>query len=303
MAGPHEVIAVVTQPERRSGRGRKVKAPPVASHAAENDLPVLQPEKVGAPASITALERFDADIGVVVAFGQFLTRRVRELPRSGYLINAHASLLPRHRGAAPIAHAILSGDRETGVSIMRVEKEMDAGPVALVRKTEVRPQDDAGSLGERLAALAADGVAEALDRAAAGQIQWTEQDEGLATSAPKLSADDAELHFDRDAVEIELRVRALAPKPGAFTWLQGERLRILGAEAKRGSLSGATTEPGSVHIDECGDVRVTAATGWLRLTRVQRAGGVAQGVDSFQRGRGLKSGDRLGPSAAPEPTR
>ncbi len=257
---------------------------------------MLQPEKVGSVESLAVLDRFEADLGVVVAFGQFLTRRVRELPRCGYLINAHASLLPRHRGAAPIAYAILAGDRETGVSIMRVEKEMDAGPVAHVCRTSIEPEDDAGTLGRRLAALAADGVANAVDRIAEGRIEWTEQDHALATMAPKLTADDAALRFDEDADAVARRVRAMAPKPGAFCWWNGERLRILGAVvAKGGAVGGA--DPGRVRVVE-GRALVRTADGWLELTRVQRAGGVAQAVDAFQRGRGFCDGDRL--AAAPE---
>ncbi len=292
VAGTHEVVAAVTQPERRRGRGRKSAPPPVAACAGAHGIPVLQPEKVGAPESVSALEALDADIGVVVAFGQFLTRRVRELPRCGYLINAHASLLPRHRGAAPIAYALLSGDTRSGVSIMRVEKEMDAGPVALVRETPIAPDDDAGSLGERLAALAADGVAEALELVVAGRVTWTEQDHALATEAPKVGAEDTALRFDEPALLMERRVRAFAPSPGAHTAWRGERLRILGACAE----GGPTERPGLVRIDADG-VRVATARGWLRLLRLQRAGAKVLDIEAFQHGRGFVDGEILG---APE---
>ncbi len=285
----------MTQPDRRSGRGRKLAPPPVAACAQSHDIPVLQPEKVGATESLAALDEVGADLGVVVAFGQFLTRRVRELPRCGYLINAHASLLPRHRGAAPIQYAILSGDAESGVSIMRVEKEMDAGPVALVRKTAIRDDDDAASLSERLADLAAEGVAAAVDAIAGGDIQWTEQDERAATLAPKLRPADAALRFEHSAREMVLQVRAMAPRPGAFAEWDGERLRILrAAEVAPGRF--APAPGGTVHLAD-GSVFVAAGDGWVELTRVQRAGGVAQDIEAFQRGRGLRDGERL---ASPE---
>jgi len=150
LAGPHDVVAVVSQPDRPRGRGRALQASPVSELALARDRPLLRPERVGE--AIEALAAHAPDLGVVVAFGQFLPRRVRELPRLGYCINGHASLLPRWRGAAPMQHAILAGDARTGVSIMRVEKEMDAGAVALVRRTEIREQENTAELTERLAA-------------------------------------------------------------------------------------------------------------------------------------------------------
>jgi methionyl-tRNA formyltransferase len=291
LAGPHEVAAVVTQPDRPRGRGRQTSASPVAEVAARAGAPVLKPERVGAPETIAALEGFGADLGIVVAFGQFLPKRVRELPRLGHLINAHASLLPRHRGAAPIARAILAGDDHTGISVMRVDREMDAGPTAVVRATPIGPDESAGELEARLALLAADAIAEAVDLEAAGAVTWIEQDASQATVAPKLGPDDARLDWKEPAAALALRVRAMAPKPGAFTEVAGERLRILAARALAAA---AGDPPGTVRIGGDAPLRVATGAGWLAPTRLQRAGGKPLDVASFLRGSALEDGARLG---------
>ena len=146
LAGPHRVAGVVSQPDRPRGRGRKLSPSPVAERALAAGVPLLRPERVGDAGVVAALRELAPDLGVVVAFGQFLPKTIRELPRLGYGINAHASLLPRHRGAAPIAHAILAGDAETGISVMRVEREMDAGAVCLVKRTPIGADETTGGL-------------------------------------------------------------------------------------------------------------------------------------------------------------
>jgi methionyl-tRNA formyltransferase len=291
LAGPHAVAAVVTQPDRERGRGRQVSASPVAETALRAGVPVLRPERVGDVASVEALRAFAADLGVVVAFGQFLPRSVRSLPRLGYLVNAHASLLPRHRGAAPIAHAILAGDAETGVSVMRIEREMDAGPVALVRATPIGATETAGELETRLAAIAADAIAAAVQLAAAGGIEWRAQDASRATLAPKLGPDDARLDWHETAVALARRVRAMAPRPGAFTTWKGERLRILQADAIAAAVADA---PGCVRLGGVAPLCVGTGGGWLAPRLLQRAGGRPLDVDAFLRGRPFEPGARLG---------
>jgi methionyl-tRNA formyltransferase len=293
LEGPHRVVAAVSQPDRPRGRGRRRSPGPVARLALAAGVPLLRPERVGDAEISAELARFAPDLGVVVAFGQFLPKRVRELPARGYLINAHASLLPRHRGAAPIAHAILAGDAETGVSIMRVEREMDAGPVCLVKRTPIAPDETAGALEERLAGLAAEAVSEALDAIAAGRARFAPQDAALATFAPKLAAGDAALDFARPAEELARRVRALAPRPGAAASLDGERLRILLARAEPGA---ADRPPGT--LARAGDaLRVATGAGWLRLLRLQRPGGRALDTAEWLRGAVLRGGARLEPPA------
>ncbi len=291
IAGPHRVVAVVTQPDRPRGRGQKVSPSPVAALAAQSDIPVLRPEMVGEAGFAETLRAYEADLGIVVAFGQFLPKRVRELPRCGQLINAHASLLPRHRGAAPIAHAILAGDLETGVSVMRVEREMDAGPSAIVRRTPIGADETTGELTERLAAIAADAIAEAVDLVAQDRIVWTPQDDARATLAPKLGAADALLDWRDAAVAVARRVRAMAPRPGAFTTLQNERLRILAATALATHCADA---PGTVRIGGDAALRIATGDGWLAPRVLQRAGGKPLDVDAFLRGHPLVDGTRVG---------
>jgi methionyl-tRNA formyltransferase len=291
-ASRHEVVLAISQPDRPRGRGRKRSASPVSRAAEEQRIELLRVERVGEPACIEALRASDADLGVVVAFGQFLPKPVREFPRLGFLINAHASLLPRHRGAAPIAHAILCGDRFTGISVMRVEREMDAGPVMLIRETAIDPDENAGQLADRLGDLAADACVEALDQIATGAAQWREQDAELATVAPKLGREDARLDWSQDAESLARRVRAMAPSPGAFSSLDGEPLRILAARAQPGNATGH--RPGSVRRDGPEPLRIATGDGWLVPATVQRAGGRALAIEEFLRGRSIPEGKLLG---------
>jgi methionyl-tRNA formyltransferase len=288
------VVAVVSQPDRGRGRGRKASPSPVSQLALRRGVPLLRPERVGAPEVVEALRAASPDLGVVVAFGQFLPRRIRELPSLGYLVNAHASLLPRHRGAAPIARAILAGDARTGVSVMRVEREMDAGPVALVRELAIGPEESAGELEERMAALAAEAIAEAVDRIAAGRVTWTEQDHAHATHAPKLEKREAELDWREDAASLARRVRAFAPRPGAATTLDGQPLRILAARALPAEPGEELPAPGTALCGGAHALRIATGEGWLVPLRLQRAGGKVLDADAFLRGRPVADGTRLG---------
>ena len=291
MDGPHTVTIVVSQPDRPRGRGRKTSPSPVAQVAEKAGIPLLRPERVGDPDCIAALEAHTPDLGVVVAFGQFIPKRARELPRLGYLINAHASLLPRHRGAAPIAHAILAGDSTTGVSVMRVERQIDAGPVALVRETPIGEDEEAGSLMERLGRLAADAIADTTLEVAAGTVVWTDQDPARATLAPKIDKRDARLDFRLEASFLVRQIRALAPSPGAVTTLEEESLRILAATMRAGS---ATEAPGTLRRDGDGSLQIATGDGWLIPTRIQRPGGKPLDVAAFLRGRPIEEGIVLG---------
>ncbi len=285
------MVAVVTQPDRPRGRGRRLSPSPVGEVAARAGVPLLKPERANDPAFVAELRARAPDLGVVVAYGQFLPRRVREAPGLGYCINAHASLLPRYRGAAPIAHAILAGETETGISVMRVEREMDAGPVAEVVKTPIGPEENAGELGARLAALAAHAIARTLDAIARGDVCFTPQDPAPASFAPKLEAADAELDWRQPAQDLARRVRAFAPRPGAATRLDGVRLRILAAGVLEAEVALA---PGAVCALDRSAVRVATGRGWLVPRVLQRAGARALDVESFLRGHPILDGTRLG---------
>lgn len=302
------MVCAVSQPDRGRGRGRKRTPSPVSARALEACVPLLRPERVGEGEAIDELARHAPDMGVVVAFGQFLPKRVRELPRLGYMINAHASLLPRHRGASPIQSAILAGDERTGISVMRVEKQMDAGAVALVRETEIGPRENAAELGDRLAQLAADAILEALDQIGEGTVHWTEQDPRRVTIAPRLSKRDGHLDWRDTTACLVRRIHALAPKPGAFTELPlradrpagdgqtGEPLRILRAEpAETGRF--APAEPGTLSLGPPGDppaLAIATGDGFLVPLEVQRSGGRAMETAAFLRGYALEAGERFG---------
>ncbi len=290
------MVAVVSQPDRGRGRGRRSSASPVARLALEAEVPLLRPERVGEPEVAEALRAQRPDLGVVVAFGQFLPRRIRELPRLGYLVNGHASLLPRWRGAAPVQHALLAGDEETGCCAMRVEREMDAGAVAGVAKLRILPDEDAGGLAARLSELTAELLARVVDEIAEGRAQWTPQEEEGVTLAPKIERADAQLDFRHPAADLVRRVRAMAPSPGAFTHQETGPLRVLAARTLPGPVGDA---PGTVRVGGEAPLRIATADGWLCPLRLQRAGGRPLAVEEFQRGRGLRDGERLGNQPRP----
>jgi methionyl-tRNA formyltransferase len=291
LASGHAVVGVVSQPDRPRGRGRRLLPSPVSQVALREQLPLLRPERVGAPEVEAELRRLAPELGVVVAFGQFLPKGVRTLPRLGYLINGHASLLPRLRGAAPIPRAILAGQPRTGVSVMRVEREMDAGPVALARELEIGAEENAGELALRLASLTAEAIAEVIEQIAQGRVRWTPQPEQGATFAPKLTAADAWLDFREPAAALVRRVRALAPTPGASTRLDGDTLRILAACADPSRVDAA---PGTARAVAGSPLRIATGEGWLVPLVLQRAGGRALSADAFLRGRRIPDGTRLG---------
>jgi methionyl-tRNA formyltransferase len=295
LAGRHPVVSVVSQPDRPRGRGRKLSPSPVAERALRAGVPLLRPEAVAAPEVEAALRAAAPDLGVVVAFGQFLPKRIRELPRLGYAINGHASLLPRWRGAAPIARAVLAGDAETGISVMRVEREMDAGPVASRVATPIGPGETTGELELRLAGLAADALAAAVEEIALGRLVWTPQPTAGVTFAPKLGREEAQLDFREPARALVRRVCAFAPKPGAFTAFRGEPLRILRAEAQPGAVD---RSPGRVARGSDPLLRIATGDGWLVPRVLQRAGGRALATPDFLRGCDLADGIVLGSEAA-----
>jgi methionyl-tRNA formyltransferase len=290
IASRFDVVGVVSQPDRRRGRGRKVSPSPVAQVALDREIPLLRPERVGDAEVEAELRALAPDVGVVVAFGQFIPKKIRELPSCGYLINAHASLLPKYRGAAPIAFAILAGETHTGISVMRVDREMDTGPVALMRKLEIQPGENTGELSERLSLLAADAILEAVIQIDEDRLGWSEQDHSQASFATKLGRDDAELDWNRSARELACRIHALAPKPGAFSLLDGDPLRILAAHCEDVPCD---LEPGTIERPGPSQMRIATGAGWLVPVRIQRAGGKALDVEAFLRGMSIEAGTRL----------
>jgi methionyl-tRNA formyltransferase len=272
------VVAVITQPDRPAGRGHGTTAPPVKIAALERGLTVLQPENVSAPESLEALRALAPDVAVVAAYGQILRQRFLDLPARG-CVNVHASLLPRHRGASPIAAAILAGDEVSGVTLMEVVRALDAGPMIARVEEKILDTDTTGTLERRISLAGGRLITESLLPWYEGALPAVPQDESLVTYAPQLRREDARLDWSLAAVELWRRVRAYNPWPVAFTTWRGEELRVLEALP----LTGHGTSGTVVGVGEDGPV-VQCGEGRLALRTVQRAGKKAQSGVEFARG-------------------
>jgi methionyl-tRNA formyltransferase len=285
------VVGAVCQPDRPRGRRLAVEPPAVKTLAREHGLPVLQPERVRDPAFLDALRELAPDLVVVAAYGRILPRTILDLPPHG-CINVHASILPRHRGAAPIAHAIMAGDLVTGVSIMAMTEEMDAGDVLLVRETPVGADDTTGTLTARLASLGGDAIGAAIDGLRAGTLCATPQPAEGVTFAPRIEREHARLVWARPAAELERLVRAMQPAPAAFTTLGGRIVKVHRAALTPGAVEPAT--PGTVIAATPDGIDVATGRGALRLLDVQREGKRRLGAAAFLAGHPVPPGTCLG---------
>lgn len=287
----HQVVLVVTQPDRRQGRGRRLSAPPAKEKALELGLPVWQPTTLRSPDAVARLRATGADVFVTAAIGLLLPKEVLALPPHGTL-NLHASLLPRWRGAAPVAMAILHGDAETGVTLMQTDEGLDTGPILAQVRCRIRPDDTTATLTERLAHQAAALLIETLPRWLAGEIVPRPQPQEGVTDAERLTKADGRIDWTQSADQIERMVRAYTPWPGAYTRYQGKRLRILQASTR--SEWDGDKRPGTV-IDLAGDpVAVATGQGALALQELQLAGKKAMPIEVFVRGQREFIGSRLG---------
>jgi methionyl-tRNA formyltransferase len=267
VAQNYQVVGVVTQPDRASGRGRELKPPPVKSLALQLNIPIMQPEKLRTPDAMEQLLAWAPDLIVVAAFGQILKKDVLELPRYG-CTNVHASLLPRWRGAAPINAAILAGDEETGVTIMQMDVGLDTGPMLAKKSIRIKPDDTAGSVSQALSTLGADLLIETLPEYLAGNLKPVPQPEDGSTYAPMLTKGDGLLDFTNPAVELERRVRAMNPWPGAWFEWNGNPLKVLHASTVSGEKGLASGSRFTVE----GRPAVMCADGALVLDEVQPSG-------------------------------
>lgn len=292
--GPHQVVAVVTQPDRPAGRGRILRESAVKIVAKARGVPVLQPPSARSGELAASLRSLAPDIAVVVAYGRILPPNVISIPRLG-CINAHASLLPHLRGAAPIQRALMAGDSTTGVTIMRINEQMDAGNILLTRSVAITTNDDAASLTEKLSLTAAALLADALDRIAAGPVDETAQDSTAVTYAPPISRDEGALDWSLPAEQLERLVRAFRPEPGAFTLHDDLRLKVLKAVVVAEPRDAV---PGSIAIRSDGAVCVTCGQGALLLQEVRPEGGRAMSATDYFRGKGAVRGNRLGTARA-----
>ncbi|HJP38131.1 MAG: methionyl-tRNA formyltransferase [Gammaproteobacteria bacterium] len=286
IASQHEVVAVLTQPDRPSGRGRRLTAGPVKVCAEKNGLPVYQPVRLGSAAVQTRLTTFAPDLMIVVAYGLILPPAVLALPGAG-CINVHASLLPRWRGAAPIQAALLAGDRQTGISLMQMAAGLDTGPVFALQQTDIGAGETAGELHDRLAELGADLLARCVDPILAGALRPDPQGEAGVTYAARISKADALIDWSRPAVELERQVRAYNPWPVAETVLDGERMRCWRSDAvadKTGSALQGLLPPGRIVAVTNDGIEVSTGCGILRILELQMPGRRRVTAGDFARG-------------------
>lgn len=272
---------VVTKPDAPRGRGRKIYPAEVRLLAEELRLPCEQPRDINDPEFVARLARLAPDLGIVVSFGQILSPELLDVPAKGFL-NAHASLLPLYRGAAPIQHAIRDGRTETGITIMRMNERLDAGDILLQEKTPIGERETAGELRERLATMAGEVLVQACRIVQAGDDSYTPQDDRRATHAPKIEKADGHIDWSRPAEEIARLVRAMTPKPGARTRLGAKRFIVMDGEVEQ-DLYGLG-EPGKVQSAGEEGIRVCTGKDLYRITRIKPENGRNMSSGEFVRG-------------------
>jgi len=286
----HEVIAVVTQPDRPKGRGQKSSPSPVKSLAVAKNLPVLQPERVRDHSSLEVLKSLHPDLMAVVAYGQILSPAVLAIPLRGCM-NVHASLLPKFRGAAPIARAIQEGETKTGVTTMLMDAGMDTGPILLTAETDVEESDTLGTLHDRLARMGAHLLLQTLEELEKGTLTPLPQDPSLATYAPKIQKEEGRINWARPARQLFNLVRAFDPWPGAFTVWAGRNLKLF---QPRPVEEEAKEAPGTVVQASAAGLRIATSHGYLLIRELQLENRPRMAVSEFLRGYPLKPGVQLG---------
>ncbi len=289
----HEIPAVVTQPDKPAGRKLELRPSAIKTVALARGIQVLQPGKIREPAAIAQLRAFAPEVLVVMAYGQILPRAVVDIPTVACL-NLHASLLPRHRGAAPIQAAIESGDQESGITVMYMAEGLDTGDILLKAPLPIGPQETGGSLHDRLAHVAPKALAEALDLLAAGNAPRIPQNDSLATYAAKLTREHGEIRWNASAREIDLKIRAMNPWPSAHTWIASSeglrKLKVFACEKEEA----ASGSPGSVLRADRQGILVATGQGGILLHEVQLEGKRRMSAHEFLLGHPLAPGTILG---------
>ncbi|MEW5980830.1 MAG: methionyl-tRNA formyltransferase [Acidobacteriota bacterium] len=288
LASAHPVVGVITQPDRPRGRGQRVAESPVKHVAAEAGLPVLQPDRLKDDGFLHAFRAWRADLGVVAAYGKILPGVVLDTPPLG-LVNVHASLLPRYRGAAPVHRAVMDGEAETGVSIMQVVQALDAGGVFATARRLIRPDETSTEVEADLARLGATILLPTIDAIATGAATCVAQDEAQATYAPRLQKHEGAIDWSESATSIHNRVRGLQPWPMASSWLSGRRL-ILVQTSVHDPVLASGSPPGTILEARGGRMLVQAGLGVVALLRVQSEGRRAMAVRDYLAGRAVQPG-------------
>jgi len=292
------VVLVVTQPDRPGGGGRPLTPPPVARFARERGLPLLQPPTLRRPEVVRALAALQPDLLVTAAYGRIIPEEILALPRWG-AINAHPSLLPAYRGAAPVQRAIADGLTETGVTVLYQTAELDAGDIILQERVPIGPEETAGELERRLADVAARLLLDAVRLIAEGRAPRRPQDHSAATYVGRLRKEDGRIDWARPAEEIARLVRAMDPWPSAYTFRGGRQVTLWRARAEPQVFSAAEWEPGTVVDVSREGILIATGRGVLRLLEVQPAGGKRMSAAAFARGHRVRPGERWGGAEAP----
>ncbi len=291
MASDHQVLAVITQPDKPTGRGGRLQMPPVKQVALERNLPVLQPEKISDPEFVTHLKGLGAvEAMIVVAYGQKIPSDILCWPKFG-VINVHGSLLPKYRGAAPVQHVLIVGEKRTGVTTMLIDEGWDTGPILLQRDVEILPEENAGELSQRLAKVGADLLIETLEGLERGTITPVPQDHSIATYAPSLKSDAGLIDWSASAETIVNLIRGCTPKPGAFTSRNELLLKVWRARIEQ--VDGQHESPGEVVAIDREGVVVASGLGLVRLLEVQPASRRRMSAADYALGARLKPGDRF----------
>jgi methionyl-tRNA formyltransferase len=286
-----DVVAVVTQPDKPRGRSREIIPSPIKQIALEEELTILQPKNARDIDLYKALETLEPDVSVVVAYGHILPQKIIDVPKLGTL-NIHASLLPLLRGAAPIQAAILEGFTETGVTVMRVVQQLDAGPMILQAEAPILDDETYGELQERLSELGALTLVEALTLFSLGKVKERPQDDSRATFAPKITRETARIDWRNSALEISRQIRAFDPKPGAFTKTPRGDVKMFGPKV----MDGIKGKPGEV-LKTKAELIIACGLDALRIAEVQPAGKNRMAAHEWTRGRGAEDGDSFGESS------
>lgn len=288
----HEIIGVVTQPDKQKGRGYEVSFSPVKELALKHDLTVFQPLKVKEPEFLETIKKLNPEVIVVAAFGQILPKVFLDIPVFG-CINVHASLLPKYRGAAPIQYSIIDGEEETGITIMYMDVGIDTGDMILQKKLKIDPKETGGSLFDKMAALGSDAIVEALGQIEAKTAERIAQYGEQATYVKIISKDMGKLDFNQSAVSLERLIRGLNPWPSAFTFLDGKTLKIWSAETEAND-SAKSGQPGDVIELRKDAIVVATGNGLLVIHELQLEGKKRMTTDAFLRGYQVNIGTKLG---------
>lgn len=286
----HQVVAVVTQPDRAKGRSRELQMTPVKACAIQYDIPVFQPQKIRASEAVEQLRSYEADVFVVAAFGQILSEEILEMPRYG-CINIHASLLPKYRGAGPIQWAVIDGEKETGITIMQMDKGIDTGDILLQKKVQIAEDETGESLFDKLQKEGAELVVQALMKLEKGELHPIPQKEEEASYARMLDKDMGHIDWSKPAKELDCLIRGLISWPGAYTDYQGKTLKIWKEKPEESSTD---LTPGTITQTEKDSFCVQTGEGMLRILEVQMEGKKRMHVRDFLLGCHLAVGDILG---------